>query len=105
MSNIRDAVDHCHAAVLSHSSLLIMAIPADHDAIHIPRKHPRSIPNRLTTADLGALCPHHHGVASQLVDTHFKGHPGPSGRLLKDHPQALTLEIGMLNAVLCLIFQ
>ena len=53
----------------------------------------------------GALRPQHHGVAPQLVDAHLKADAGAGGGFLENHAQALALEVGVGNAVLCLVFQ
>ena len=105
VAEVRQAVDDGHAAVLGQSLHLVLAEGADHDAVHIPGEHPGCVLDRLAPADLGAFRPQHHGVAAQLVDAHLKADAGAGGGFLENHAQALALEVGVGDAVLCLVFQ
>ena len=91
VAEIRQTVDDRHGAVLCEVFNLLLLEGADHDAVHIAGKHACGVLHRLATTDLRAFAREHNGIATELIDAHFKRNARSGGRLLKNHGKALAL--------------
>ena len=105
MAEIRQPVDNGNAAPLGQSLYLRLLESADHDAIQVPGKNPGGVLHRLATANLQIVGRQKQRLASQLVHSNFKGHPGAGGSLLKNHTQGFTRQMMVRDPVLIFIFQ
>ena len=105
MAVVREPVDDGDGAVFCKVLHFLLFEGADHDAVEITGKDARGIFDRFAPADLQVVVGEEQPVAAQLVDARLKGDAGARRGLLEDHAELLTLQIGMEDAVLALVFE
>ncbi len=105
MVEVGKGVDHRHRGVAGQLVDDLLAVGADHQAVHVAGHDPRHVFQRFVAGELGVAAGEVDHLAAQPVHGRFEGNPGAGGRFFKNQGDGLAGQLLVADVVLALFLQ